>query len=920
MKYEDMSRDELIKEVERLSSLLKSDKSDNELKKTIQELQAGQIKLEEENRELRKKRFELEEDRKRCREIYDFAHSNYCAIDELILAERNKLKSILASYPYGIYIVNQEYDIEYINPVIEREFGQVMNRKCFEYFHNLKEPCQWCKNSEVFSGKTVRWEWTGSNGKTYDLFDMPFLNANGGISKLELFYDITERKKIEEKLKESETRVQARLNAILMPEGNLELLELGDIIDIHEIQNLMNDFFHLTKIAVGIIDLDGKVLISTGWQDICSKFHRVHKETLKNCIESDTKLSSGVEPGTFKIYRCKNNIFEIVTPIIVGGKHMGNLFLGQFFFEDEKPDSEIFRARALQYGFDEKEYLTALERVPLWSHETINLVMSFYMSLLNLISKLSYSNIKLAQTLVERRLAEDARRKSEERLLFAMETIHIGIWDLDLVDHTAFRSLEHDRIFGYTELLPQWTYEMFLDHVLPEDRTMVDEEYKHAIETVSDWSFECRIRRTDGELRWIWAAGRHQIDDASGSRRMAGIVQDITERKKAEEEREKLHTQLLHAQKMESVGRLAGGIAHDFNNILGIIINISELIVMDLTADDPLYARIQQIINSSERAANLVGQLLAFARKQTVSPRTVDINETISSMIKILHRIIGEDIELIWSPGYNLGKVRIDPTQIDQILANLVINSRDAIPGIGSITLATENVVFENPSFSGYEEIPRGEYVMLVVSDTGSGISKEVMKNIFEPFFTTKEVGKGTGLGLATVYGIVRQNNGYINIYSEEGKGTVFRIYLPCVKSENPPPSSDKHAARPDGGTETILVAEDEEDYLLPCKMILEKLGYTVITAKTPHEAINLAENYTGNIHLLVTDVIMPEMSGKDLMERLHAIRPDMKCLYMSGYTADIIAHHGVLEEGVKFIEKPFSIKTIAEKVREVLD
>ncbi len=583
MKYEDMSRDELIKEVERLSSLLKSAKSDNELKKTIQELQTGQIKLQEENRELRKKQLELEEDRKRCREIYDFASSGYCAVDELILSERNKLKSILDAYPYGIYIVNKQYDIEYINPVIEREFGQIMNRKCFEYFHNLKEPCQWCKNEEVFSGKTVRWEWTGSNGKTYDLFDMPFLNANGDISKLELFYDITERKK-------------------------------------------------------------------------------------------------------------------------------------------------------------------------------------------------------------------------------------------------------------------------------------------------------------------------------------------------AEEEREKLHAQLLHAQKMESVGRLAGGVAHDFNNILGIIISISELIVMDLTADDPLYARVQQIINSSERAANLVGQLLAFARKQTVSPRTVDINETISSMIKILHRIIGEDIELIWSPGYNLGKVRIDPTQIDQILANLVINSRDAIPGIGSITLATENVVFENPSFSGYEEIPRGEYVMLVVSDTGSGISKEVMKNIFEPFFTTKEVGKGTGLGLATVYGIVSQNNGYINIYSEEGNGTVFRIYLPCVKSENPPPSSDKHAARPDGGTETILVAEDEEDYLLPCKMILEKLGYTVITAKTPHEAINLAENYAGNIHLLVTDVIMPEMSGKDLMERLHTIRPDMKCLYMSGYTADIIAHHGVLEEGVKFIEKPFSIKTIAKKVREVLD
>mgnify|MGYP002345484509 CR=1 FL=1 len=631
--------------------------------------------------------------------------------DELILSERNKLKSILDSYPYGIYIVNQQYDIEYINPVIEQEFGLILNRKCFEYFHNLKEPCPWCKNGEVFSGKTVRWEWTSRHGRVYDLFDMPILNSYGKLSKLEVFYDITERKR-----------------------------------------------------------------------------------------------------------------------------------------------------------------------------------------------------------------AEEARRKSEEKLMFAMETSHIGMWDLDLVNHSAFRSLEHDRIFGYKELLPEWTYEMFLEHVLPEERLMVDSRFKHAIETVSDWNFECPIRRTDGELRWIWAAGRHQIDDASGSRHMAGIVQDITDRKKAEEDREKLQNQLLHSQKMESVGRLAGGVAHDFNNILGIIISVSELILMDMEADDPLYTRLQQIINSSERAANLVGQLLAFARKQTVSPRILDINETISSMIKMLHRIIGEDIELIWMPGYNLEKVRIDPTQIDQILVNLVINSRDAIPGIGSITLETANVIFDTPSVSGYEVIPPGEYVMLSVSDTGAGISKELMKNIFEPFFTTKELGKGTGLGLATVYGIVRQNNGFINVYSEEGKGTTFKIYLPCIKSKDIHLSSGKTADRPERGTETILITEDEEDYLMPCKMLLEKLGYTVLAARTPGEAITISEQYRGKINLLIVDVVMPEMNGRELMEKIHTIRPELKCLYMSGYTANIIAHHGVLDEGVNFIEKPFSIKIIAKKVREILD
>ncbi|MEQ8170562.1 MAG: ATP-binding protein, partial [Candidatus Eremiobacterota bacterium] len=395
---------------------------------------------------------------------------------------------------------------------------------------------------------------------------------------------------------------------------------------------------------------------------------------------------------------------------------------------------------------------------------------------------------------------------------------------------------------------------------------------------------------------------------------------DVTERRQAEEEKEKLQKQLLHAQKMESVGRMVGGVAHNFNNILGIIIGCSEVIMMDLEPDNPLYSQLQLIVNSSHRAANLVRQLMAFARKQNVTPKVLDINKTLSDMHKMLCQIIGENIELIWKPGHELWKVRIDPNQLEQIVVNLTVNSRDAIDKNGSITLETCNAVFDTSYFAGNEEILPGEYVLLSVSDTGVGMSKEVIENIFEPFYTTKGVGKGTGLGLPTVYGIVHQNNGFINVFSEEGKGTTFKIYLPRFKSEPLMAPAEKESDKLQAGTETILIAEDEECYLVPCKMLLEKLGYTVLTATTPAQAVYLAEKHSKNIDLLITDVVMSGMNGRELMEKIHTIIPAMKCIYMSGYPANVIAYHGVMDEAVNFLEKPFSIKTVAAKVREVLD
>lgn len=399
-----------------------------------------------------------------------------------------------------------------------------------------------------------------------------------------------------------------------------------------------------------------------------------------------------------------------------------------------------------------------------------------------------------------------------------------------------------------------------------------------------------------------------------------GIDRDITDRKIAEQQKEKLQAQLLQAQKMESIGRLAGGVAHDFNNMLGVIIGYTEMALMDIEPSNLLHDQLREILQASQRSAELTRQLLAFARKQPVSPRLIDLNETMSGMLNMLRRLIGEDIELIWLPGHDLWKIFLDPSQLGQILANLVVNSRDAISGIGAITMETGNVTLDNLYSASCPELISGEYVLLTVSDTGCGIKKDIMEHIFEPFFTTKETGCGTGLGLATVYGIVRQNNGFIDVYSETGNGATFKIYLPRHKEENLHKTQKKNGENIPKGKETVLICEDEEFILNLCKNSLTKLGYMVITAKSPKQAVTMVKNHTGKIDLLLTDVVMPEMNGRELMGELQNIRPGIKCIYMSGYTAEIIAHQGVIEEGVNFIQKPFSVYELAQKVREVID
>ncbi len=400
-----------------------------------------------------------------------------------------------------------------------------------------------------------------------------------------------------------------------------------------------------------------------------------------------------------------------------------------------------------------------------------------------------------------------------------------------------------------------------------------------------------------------------------------GIARDITERNKAEKENKRLEQQLRQAQKMEAIGRLAGGVAHDFNNMLSIILGNAEIVLEDLKEDSPIRSNIKEVYKAAERSGNLTKQLLAFARKQTIEPRLLDLNKILDDMLKMLHRLIGEDIDLVWLPAKQLWRLKMDPSQIDQILANLCINARDAISGVGKVTIETGNVVFDTEYCREHQGFVPGRFVMIAVSDNGVGMGKMTLENLFEPFFTTKEVGQGNGLGLATVYGIVKQNKGFINVYSEPGDGATFKVYLPAHREQLIPDSEKNVKANSPKGQETILLVEDEKAILQMAEIMLENLGYRVLTASTPGRAIQIVrESDRDTIHLLITDVIMPEMDGRELASRLLGISPKLKCLFMSGYTANIIAHRGVLDKGVQFISKPFSRQDLSMKIREVLD
>lgn len=622
--------------------------------------------------------------------------------------EHSRLMGILEAIPDGVYIVDQHFNIEYINPVIERDFGKIQGRKCHQYFHNRTESCPWCKNEEVFAGRSVNWEWhLDKNDRYYEIFDTPFENSDGSISKFEIFHDITKRKRAEEALRESEKRFRT-----------------------------VADFTYDWESWNGP---DGKYIY--------------------------------VSPSCQRIT-----------------------------------------------GYSAEEFMK---------------------------------------------------------------------------DPGLFMKVVH-----------------------PDDRESISMHVKrHSdMERAGDNHINFRIITKGDDVRWISHYCQPVYDEEGNWLGNRAGNRDITDRIK-------LGEQFAQSQKMESIGRLAGGVAHDFNNLLTTIMGYAEILLTQADKDSPLRNGMEEIKLASDRAASLTGQLLAFSRKQMIQPVVLNINHAVAEMDKMLRRLIGEDIDLITVLEPELWNVKFDPGQVDQVVMNLAVNAKDAMPEGGKLTIETANVDLDETYARQHGvELKPGHFVMVAVSDTGMGIDEETQSQIFDPFFTTKEKGKGTGLGLSTVYGIVKQSGGFVWVYSEPGQGTTFKIYLPKTEAGEAFMAEEQIQPQHLEGSETILLAEDDDSARGLIRSILQEYGYRVLEAQDGEEALRLSEQHEGPIHLLLTDVVMPKMNGRELAERLQPLQPKMKVLYISGYTDNTIVDHGVLESGMQFMQKPFTPKVLASKCRKVLD
>lgn len=531
-------------------------------------------------------------------------------------------------------------------------------------------------------------------------------------------------------------------------------------------------------------------------------------------------------------------------------------------------------------------------------------------------SNLAESYTKLQENIQDIATSREDLRLSREQFRGLVETSSDLVWEVDVSGVYTYVSPRVEIMLGYSP-----------ESVIGQSHSFLDVEdekgnFRYGELLLTDMPFsnvERCVKTASGDSKVLESSGRPFFDGSGRRLGFRGIDRDITERKVAVQMQQELQDQLIQAQKMESIGRLAGGVAHDYNNMLGVIMGNVDLAMEDQSippAAAPYFCEIQK---AAERSARITKQLLAFARKQTVSPEKLDLNSAVGELLKMLRRLIGEDVTLLWQPGEQIWNIKLDASQLDQIMVNLCVNSRDAIKSNGTITIRTENIELDENFCLHHNNIDPGRYVKLEVEDTGKGIEKELLEHIFEPFFTTKEMGKGTGLGLATVYGIVQQNGGLIDVWSRLGEGTCFVIYFPALRYDEK--SQDVQTGTMDTrpGKGTILLVEDEGQVLKMTSRMLSSLGYEVFEAQTSADALLYAQTRGDDIDLLVTDVVMPDMNGHDLMKEVCSVNNHIHCLFISGYPADVIAHHGILDEGVHFLQKPFTRESLSIKISKII-
>jgi len=527
--------------------------------------------------------------------------------------------------------------------------------------------------------------------------------------------------------------------------------------------------------------------------------------------------------------------------------------------------------------------------------------------------------VMILSDITEHKRAEDTLKESEEKYRTILENIEDGYFEVDIAGNLTFFNDSLCRTLGYSkDEMIGMNNRKYTDQ---ENAKKLYEAFNKVYRTGEPIKgFGWEVVTKDGR-KLFGEVSVSLIKDSKGKPiGFRGIARDITERKRAEEEKASLQEILRQSQKMEAIGGLAGGIAHDFNNLLTVISGNCQLSLLELKGGDPLKGNIEEIKEATDRATSLTRQLLAFSRRQVLDMKVLNLNTIIRELEKMLRRMIGEDVELVTSLADDLGMVKTDPGYIEQVIMNLAVNARDAMPSGGKLIIETNNAELDEPYARSHVAINPGLYVKLCVNDTGMGMTPEVKERLFEPFFTTKKKGKGTGLGLSTVYGIVKQSGGNIWVDSEPGLGTTFNIYLPRVDETLEEMRKKVKKEELPGGGETILVVEDEEDVRRLAVRILERQGYTVLEASCGNDALVLSKERKEPIHMVLTDVVMPGMSGPQLTGQLIHLHPKMKVLYMSGYTDNAVLHHGVLEEGVNYIQKPFTIDGLMKKMREVLD
>jgi len=687
-----------------------------------------------------------------------------------------------------------------------------------------------------------------------------------------------------------------------------------DLVDIQALQELTDDLYRATGIPSAVITMDGEMLTGSGWQRICLEFHRQHPRTLKECIESDTRIREGLEAGEkFVLYECPRGLVDASSPVVIDGVHMANVFSGQLFLSPpDEAKIAFFREQARRFGFDEDDYLRAVREVRIFTPERFRAALRFLSRLAELVAGMGLTRKKELEA-VEELLRNERRYR---RLLESTNTVP---WELDVESgRFTYMGPQIETLLGYPP--GSWKdLETWAERVHPEDREATLSFCRERTRRGEDHDIEYRMLTREGAVRWIQDVITVS-EDPDGRTRLVGFMRDVTEAREAEQEKRKLREQLFQAQKMESVGRLAAGVAHDFNNYLSSITGYSQLARMFDLPRETLDSYLEMIEAAGDKCALLTQKLLAFSRKQVLEMRVVDMNRLLENLLKLLERVIGEDIVCELHPAPALRLIRADPVQIDQVMMNLAVNARDAMPEGGRLIIETANVDIDEAYAAGRARVRPGPHIVVSVTDTGQGMSPEVQSRIFDPFFSTKERDKGTGLGLSTVQGIVEQHSGWVNVYSEKGRGTTFKLYFPATSQTEAEDDALRAPEELRRGSERILVVDDNPSVRRLILDTLGPLGYELTEAENGREALAACEAAEGGPDLLITDVVMPGMNGRELAEEVRRRHPGCAVLFMSGFTDNVIAHHGILEPDVLLLQKPVTPTMLSLKIRQALD